>query len=192
MTRRATRLAAALAALLLLTACTGAEDEAATPPSKHPVFDENLKSQVSLALRQTLGQQLKGNLPALHAAMGDPLAPGEGFLLNFRGHQFLPRLTRSARGSRATAARHYRELVKAFSEGSTAEPWGERLGRLRAVEAALDQGRASRAHALAEELLRYHAEHPLPPVQELPFVILMLERLQRGEVTPPLVRALPG
>ncbi|WPB81275.1 HAMP domain-containing sensor histidine kinase [Archangium violaceum] len=144
----------------------------------------------TLALRQTLGQQLKGNLPALHAAMGDPLAPGEGFLLNFRGHQFLPRLTRSARGSRATAARHYRELVKAFTEGSTAEPWGERLGRLRAVEAALGQGRASRAHALAEELLRYHAEHPLPPVQELPFVLLMLERLQRGEVTPPLVRAL--
>ncbi|MER6476745.1 hypothetical protein [Streptomyces filamentosus] len=63
MTRRATRLAAALAALLLLTACTGAEDEAATPPSKHPVFDENLKSQVSLALRQT---QRAGNASFTH------------------------------------------------------------------------------------------------------------------------------
>jgi signal transduction histidine kinase len=144
----------------------------------------------TLALRQTLAHQLKSNLNALHAAMADPLAPGEGFLLHFRGHQFLPRLTRSARGSRATAVRHYRELAKAFVEGSTAEPWGERLVRLRAVEAALDQGRVSRAHALAEELLRYHAEHPLPHVQELPFVLLMLERLQRGGATPPLVRAL--
>ncbi|AKJ04846.1 phospho-acceptor domain-containing protein [Archangium gephyra] len=142
------------------------------------------------SLRYTLGEQLKGNLTALHAAMGDPLAPGEGFLLNFRGHQFLPRLTRSARGSRATARRHYRELVKAFAEGAPAEPWGERLVRLRAVEEALDKGRVSRAHALAEELLHYHAKNPLPPVQELPFVLLMLERLQRGEATPPLVRAL--
>ncbi len=149
-----------------------------------------LEEYATQALRHTLGKQLEGNLAALHAAMGDPLAPGEGFLLNFRGHQFLPRLTRSVRSSRTTARRHYHELAKAFAEGTPAEPWGERLVRLRAVEAALDKGRPSRAHALAEELLRYHAENPLPPVQELPFVLLLLERLQRGEATPPLVRAL--
>jgi len=149
-----------------------------------------LEEYATQALRHTLGKQLEGNLTALHAAMGDPLAPGEGFFLNFRGHQFLPRLTRSARGSRAPARRHYLELAKSFAEGSPAEPWRERLVRLRAVQAALDKGNASRAHALAEELLRYHAENPLPPIQELPFVLLLLERLQRGEATPPLVRAL--
>ncbi|MFY0568507.1 ATP-binding protein [Archangium lansingense] len=149
-----------------------------------------LEEYANQALRHMLGKQLEGSLAAVHAAMGDPLTPGEGFFLQFRGHQFLPRLTRSAPGSRAIARRHYRELAKAIAEGTPVEPWRERLVRLRAVEAALDNGRPARAHALAEDLLRYHAENPLPPEQELPFVLLMLERLQRGEATPPLVRAL--
>lgn len=149
-----------------------------------------LEEYATQALRHTLGKQLEGSLPAIHAAMGDPLAPGEGYLLQFRGHQFLPRLTRSDPGSRAPARRHYRELAKALAEGTPAEPWRERLVRLRAVEAALDKGKSARAHALAEDLLRYHAENPLPPLQELPFVLLLMERLQRGETTPPLVRAL--
>ncbi|HYO51471.1 HAMP domain-containing sensor histidine kinase [Archangium sp.] len=149
-----------------------------------------LEEYATQALRHTLGKQLEGSLTALHAAMGDPLAPGEGFFLQFRGHQFLPRLTRSAPGSRATARRHYRELVQALAEDTPAEPWRERLVRLRAVEGALDGKNPTRAHVLAEDLLRYHAENPLPPAQELPFVLLLLERLQRGVATPPLVRAL--
>jgi signal transduction histidine kinase len=149
-----------------------------------------LEEYATQALLHALGKQMEGNLAALHAAMGDPLAPGEGFFLQFRGHQFLPRLTRSAPGSHATARRHYRELTRALAEDTPAEPWRERLVRLRAVEAALDRKNPTRAHALAEELLRHHAENPLPPEQEFPFVLLLLERLQRGEATPPLVRAL--
>ncbi|WP_030748516.1 septum formation family protein [Streptomyces griseus] len=62
-TRRATRLSTALGALLLLAACTGGEDEAAAPPPKHPVFDGELRSQVSLALRRT---QQAGNASFTH------------------------------------------------------------------------------------------------------------------------------
>ncbi len=142
-------------------------------------------------LQRTLAQQMEGNLVALHAAMGDPLAPGEGFFLQFRGTQFLPRLTRSAPGSRTPLRRNYQQLVRALAEGTPGGPWQERLIRLRAVEKALDGKRSStRANALADELLRYHAANPLTPDQELPFVLLLLERLQRGEATPPLVRAL--
>src|SRR5687768_911314 len=65
-----------------------------------------LEEYATQALRHSLGRQLEGSLAPLHAAMGDPLAPGEGFSLQFRGHQFLPRLTLSAPGSR-TPARHH-------------------------------------------------------------------------------------
>lgn len=149
-----------------------------------------LEEYATQSLKLTLGRQLEASLVPIHTAMGDPLAPGEGFFLQFRGAQFLPRLTRSAPGSRTPARRQYRELLRALSEGSPAEPWVERLNRLRAVEAAIAAGRTSRVNALVEDLLRYHAEHPLPPEQELPFVVLLLERLQGGEATPPLVRAL--
>ncbi|MFL5355942.1 sensor histidine kinase [Archangium sp.] len=149
-----------------------------------------LEEYATQSLKHTLSKQLEASLVPIHAAMGDPLAPGEGFFLQFRGIQFLPRITRSAPGSRTPARRQYRELLRALSEGSPAEPWVERLSRLRAVEAAIAAGRSARANALAEDLLRYHAEHPLPPEQELPFVVLLLERLQGGEATPPLVRAL--
>ena len=149
-----------------------------------------LEAYATQALRHTLGKQLEGSIPSLHAAMGNPLAPGEGFYLQFRGFQFLPRLTLLAPGSHAPARRHYQQLVRALADSAPTEAWRERLVWLRAVEEALDQKKATRANALAEELLRHHAAHPLPPEEELPFVLLLLERLQRGEATPPLVRAI--
>jgi two-component system sensor histidine kinase SenX3 len=149
-----------------------------------------LEEYATQALRHQLSRRLENDLPALHAAMGNPLAPGEGFYFHFRGRQFLPRATHSAPGTDTPARRHYDTLVRALAADAVPEPWGERLPRLRAVVAALDREQASRANALVEELLRYHAEHPLPPEQELPFVLLLLERLQRGAATPPLVRAL--
>ena len=151
---------------------------------------EALEEYATQALRHTLEKQLEDRRPALLAAMGDPLAPGEGFYLQFRGRQFLPRLIRSAPGTLTPARRSYQELVKALATDGALEPWGERLPRLRAVEAALDAHQAERANALAEGLLRYHAGNSLPPELELSFVVLLLERLQRGAATPPLVRAL--
>lgn len=56
MIRRLARTAALPAALLLLTACGGGDDEGAqakAQPSQHPVFDQPLDRQVFLALRQT-------------------------------------------------------------------------------------------------------------------------------------------
>lgn len=149
-----------------------------------------LAEYATQALRHTLGKQMEGSLAPLHAAMGDPLAPSEGFFLQFRGHQFLPRLTQFTTGTHTPTRRQYRQLVRALSEGTPTEPWLERLSRLRAVEAALDARKPALANRRADELLHYHAEHPLPPEQELPFVLLLLERLQRGDSTPPLVRAL--
>jgi signal transduction histidine kinase len=149
-----------------------------------------LEAYATQSLRLMLDKQMAGSIAPLYAAMGDPLAPSEGFYLQFRGTQFLPRLTLADSGSRTPAQRHYQELVRALAEGALADPWRERLVRLRAVEVALDQKNPNRANVLAEELLRHHAANPLPPVQEFPFVLLLLERLQRGEATPSLVRAL--
>jgi two-component system sensor histidine kinase SenX3 len=149
-----------------------------------------LEGYATQALRHMLDRRLEEGTPGIHAAMGDPLAPGEGFYLHFRGYQFLPRLTRSAPGTDTPAWKHYQQLTRALEDDAPAGPWRERLDRLRAVEAALAAKDSARAHALAEELLRHHAEHPLPKEQELPFVLLLLERLQRGGHTPPLVRAL--
>ena len=148
-----------------------------------------LEEYATQALRLTLNRQLESNLSAIHEAMGDPLAPGEGFYLRFRDQQFLPRLTRAAEGAQTPARRHYRALVRALATGSAEAPWRERLARLREVKAALDR-HSPRAEPLSAELLRYHAEHPLPVEQELPFIVLLLEQLQRGVETPSLVRAL--
>jgi two-component system, OmpR family, sensor histidine kinase SenX3 len=148
-----------------------------------------LEEYATQALRLALARRLEGSLESLHAAMGDPLAPGEGFYLRFRGQQFLPRLLRPVEGEDTPARRQYQELVRALASGVFEEPWRERLTRLRAAEAAL-RGDSPRTGPLSEELLRYHAAHPLPAVRELPFVLLTLERLRRGAATPPLVRAL--
>lgn len=151
---------------------------------------EALEESATQSLRHRLARRLEHELPALHAAMGNPLAPGEGYYLRFRGQQFLPRATHSAPGTDTPARRNYRALVHALTSGPLPEPWRERLTRLRNVEAALERKQTPHANALVEELLRHHAEHPLPAEQELPFVLLLIERLQRGADTPPLVRAL--
>jgi signal transduction histidine kinase len=144
------------------------------------------------ALRRTLAERLEEKLPAIHAAMGDPLSPDEGFLLHFRGHPFLPRLTVPNPGAETPARGRYEELVRGLSAGGPPLPahWAERLTRLRAAEEALASPKAGLLTERVAELLRYHAEHPLRPTQELPFLLLCLERLQRGAATPPLVRAL--
>ncbi|MBM7115477.1 sensor histidine kinase [Archangium primigenium] len=151
---------------------------------------EALEEYATQSLRHTLGRQLETDLPAIHAAMGDPLAPGEGYFLRFRELQFLPRATRPVEGASTPARRHYRALVEALDTGTSPDAaWGERLTRLREARAALDKNPA-RAETLATELLRYHAEHPLPLERELPFLLVLLERLAHGPTTPTLVRAL--
>ncbi|MCY1034527.1 HAMP domain-containing sensor histidine kinase [Corallococcus sp. BB11-1] len=153
---------------------------------------EALELLASEALRTTLDQRMKQHLPALNAAMGDPLLPAEGFYLRFRGHQFLPRVDWPRDGGAAPARATYEELAQALAQGPVPPPWQERLTRLRAVEAALDTGSDARTGAAVEALLRYHADHPLTTQEELPFTLLVVERLRRGEDTPPLIRALVG
>ncbi|CAM3607712.1 HAMP domain-containing histidine kinase [Corallococcus sp. ZKHCc1 1396] len=153
---------------------------------------EALELLASEALRTTLDQRMKQHLPALNAAMGDPLLPAEGFYLRFRGHQFLPRVDWPRDGGAAPARATYEELAQALAQGPIPPPWQERLTRLRAVEAALDTGSDARTGAAVEALLRYHADHPLKTDEELPFTLLVVERLRRGEDTPPLIRALVG
>ncbi|WP_426751067.1 sensor histidine kinase [Myxococcus sp. Y35] len=142
------------------------------------------------ALRQNLTRKLDESIVPLHAAVGDPLEPGEGFYLNFRDYQFLPRLTIPMPGTETPARDLWARLGARLKDGGAAGAWEPRLTRLRAVEAALAAKDARGVAMRVEELLRYHAAHRLPPEQELPFLLLVVERLQRGDATPPLVRAL--
>jgi signal transduction histidine kinase len=142
------------------------------------------------ALRQELVQRLKASIPALHAAVENPLAPGEGFYLLFRGKPLLPRITRPRPGTDTPARDIYEALAAPSHEGPLVRPWEPRLYRLHAAEAALLAGDSALASNRLEELLRYHSAHPLTPDQELPFLLLAVERLQRGRDTAPLVRQL--
>ncbi|MBJ6765676.1 HAMP domain-containing histidine kinase [Myxococcaceae bacterium JPH2] len=151
---------------------------------------EALEQLATEALRRALARKLEENVPAMHAAMGDALAPGEGFYLSFGGHQYLPRLARPLMGNQAPARAAYEAMARQLAEGAASGPWHERLTRLRQVEVDLDAGDRARTSASVEELLRYHAAHPLPSTQELPFTLLVVERLRRGAATPPLVRSL--
>ncbi|RKH21410.1 sensor histidine kinase [Corallococcus praedator] len=144
------------------------------------------------ALRTALAQRMKDHLPALNAAMGDPLQPAEGYYLLFRGHQFLPRVDWLRDGTDTPAKAAYERLVQALEDGDAPAPWQERLARLRAVDAAMATGSNARISAAVEALLRHHAVHPLPTDQELPFTLIAVEHLQRGDETPPLIRALVG
>ena len=151
---------------------------------------EALELLAAEALRTTLAQRLKDQVTALNAAMGDPLLPGEGLYLVFRGHQFLPRVDWPREGDETPAKATYEELTRALEEGTVPASWQERLARLRAVEAAMATGREARTNAAVDALLRYHAAHPLPAHQELPFMLRVVEHLRRGDETPPLIRAL--
>ncbi|QDE96747.1 sensor histidine kinase [Myxococcus xanthus] len=142
------------------------------------------------ALRQNLAKKLDESIPTLHAAVGDPLEPGEGYYINFRGYQFLPRLTIPMPGTGTPARDVHARLGARLKDGAPAGEWEPRLTRLRAVEAALAAQDARGAATRVEELLRYHAANRLTPEQELPFLLLVVERLQRGPTTTPLVRAL--
>ncbi len=151
---------------------------------------DTVEQYATEALRRTLAQRLEQKLPAIHAAMGDPLSPEEDFLLHFRDHPFLPRLTIPAPGTDTPARARYEALVRNLDEGTVTDFSPERLARLRAAEAALASRDVRLTTARVAELLRYHAANPLPPTQELPFLLLCLERLQRGTRTQPLIRAL--
>ncbi|WP_375745889.1 HAMP domain-containing histidine kinase [Corallococcus interemptor] len=149
-----------------------------------------LEQLAAESLRTALAQRMKTHLPNLNAAVGDPLLPAEGYYLLFRNHQFLPRVDWPREGADVPAQAHYTMLAHALDDGQAPSPYQDRLARLRAAQAALSSGSEARKDAAVESLLRYHAAHPLPPDQELPFTLLMVEYLQRGEDTQPLIRAL--
>ncbi|WP_338867142.1 HAMP domain-containing sensor histidine kinase [Myxococcus stipitatus] len=144
----------------------------------------------SETLRQVLATQLNEQIPAIHAAVDNPLAPGERYYLQFRGQPFLPRHTRSMAGDDMPARALYETLADHLRGGAPPAHWESRVTRLRAAEAALVANNLPRAAALVEELLRHHSRNALPPHQELPFLLLAVEHLQRGPATLPLVRSL--
>lgn len=149
-----------------------------------------LEQLAAESLRQSLERRLQALTPTLYRALEDPLAPAEGLYFRYRGYQLLPRLERSAAGSRTPARRLYESLQYALQAPFPADPWEEYLSRLRSAEQALSAQDSARATALVEELLRHHAANPLPPEQDLPYLLLVAERLQRGPATLPLLRAL--
>ncbi|SEL11861.1 Signal transduction histidine kinase [Stigmatella aurantiaca] len=151
---------------------------------------DTLEEYATAALRQALGRRLDEHLPTLHAATEDPLLPAEGLYLLFRSYQFLPRLPRPQPGLETPARQLYEDFRQRLAAPGLPGPAPERLEALRAIGAALSQGSPAQAERLLEALLRHRAEHPLPPVQEIPFTLLMAEQLQRGPATPALVRGL--
>jgi signal transduction histidine kinase len=68
--------------------------------------------------------------------------------------------------------------------------WEKRLVLLKAAEAALSATGGRSATRRVEAMLRFHADNPLPAQQELLFLLLAAEQLQRGADTEPLVRGL--
>ncbi|MCP3141055.1 sensor histidine kinase [Pyxidicoccus xibeiensis] len=148
-----------------------------------------LEHTATEALRQSLAWHLKSSITDIHAAVGDPLAPGEGYYLLFRGYRLLPRLS-PKHSSETPARKTYEALLGHLQDNSHAGAWEQRLSLLRAAEAALAAGNSVKAGKRVEELLRHHDANPLPTEQEIPFLLLVVERLQRGEATASLVREL--
>ncbi len=151
---------------------------------------DELERHALEALRQKLKQRLADNHPIIQKAVEDPLAQADGLYLFFRGYQFLPRLARPRPGAQTPSKRMYEEFVQLLSAPSEPGPWQERLDLLRAVEAALAQSEPALAEKHLEALLRYRAENPLRATHEIPFTLLVAERLQRGAGSLPLVRGL--
>jgi signal transduction histidine kinase len=151
---------------------------------------EELERYATEALRQRLRQQLERSLTAINKAVEDPLVPSDGLYLLFREHQFLPRLPRPRPGSHTPARKLHDELIQSLATPAAAGPWQQRLELLRAVEAALESNAPEQAERRLEALLRHRAEHPLVAAQEIPFTLLLVERLSRGASTSPLVRGL--
>ncbi|MFL5344752.1 MAG: sensor histidine kinase [Hyalangium sp.] len=152
---------------------------------------EELERYAAEALRQKLKQQLVARSPDINKAVEDPLVQADGLYLFFRNHQFLPRLPRPQPGSRMPAGKLHGELSQLLDSPSPPPgPWQERMELLRSVEAALSRRNAAGAEQLLEALLRYRAEHPLPAEQEIPFTVVLVDRLQRHEAALPLVRGL--
>ncbi len=73
---------------------------------------------------------------------------------------------------------------------ATESRWARRLALLKAAEAALSAQAGRDASRRVEAMLRFHADNPLPAQQELLFLLLAAEQLQRGADTEPLVRSL--
>ncbi|MBN1210496.1 MAG: HAMP domain-containing histidine kinase [Myxococcaceae bacterium] len=153
-------------------------------------YREEVERYAAEALRQKLSQRLAESIPAINQAVEDPLVPADGLYLYFRKHQFLPRLPRPRPGGKMPAWHLYVALYQSLEDLPAEDAWKERLGRLRAIEAALAAGNRPRAERLLEALLRHRADHPLPAAEEIPFTVLLAERLQRGADTPALIHGL--
>jgi two-component system sensor histidine kinase SenX3 len=152
---------------------------------------EELERYAVEALRQKLKQQLASRIPDIYKATEDPLARADGLYLLFRDHQFLPRLPRPRPGTQMPAAKLHDELSQLIDiPSSTTGPFQERLELLRSIEAALSRRDAVGAEQLLEALLRYRAEHPLLAAQEIPFTVVLVDRLVRDKETLPLLRGL--
>ena len=169
---------------------------------------EALEYTAREALRRRLTEKLTEKLPDFREAVTNPLAPSDGLYYILRGHQYLPRNNQPKDDTRTPAREVYQLLVSnleartatttTWSEADSllarppvgGEPpgwWEERLSRLCSAEAALAAGNTRTFSTRVRELLHYHDTHPLSPVQEVPFLLLAVERLQRGAAFEPLV-----
>lgn len=148
-----------------------------------------LERYAAAALQKRLSEKLLEARPVLHRAVEDALAPADGLYLLFRGHQYLPRVSRPRATAQAPARRLFHQLEAQLGAAPSADAALERrlVDRLRLLglaEAALEGDRG------VEALWRERAVRPLPPEQELPFTLLAAERLAQRLPGSVLVRQL--
>ncbi len=152
---------------------------------------DELERYAGESLRQKLKQRLALATSDIGKAAEDPLVQADGLYLLFRQFQFLPRLPRPRPGTQTPAAKLHDELLQyLLSTGPASGPWQGRLELLRSVKAALSKGQKARAEDRLETLLRYRAEHPLPAAEEIPFTLVVVDRLAQDAASLPLVRGL--
>jgi signal transduction histidine kinase len=151
---------------------------------------DELERYAGESLRQKLKQRLVASTPNISKAAEDPLIQADGLYLLFRQYQFLPRLPRPRPGTQTPASKLHDELLQRLAAPPAPGPWQERLELLRSIEAALSAGKKARAAERLEALLRYRAEHPRPATEEIPFTIIVVDRLQQDAASLPLIRGL--
>jgi len=142
------------------------------------------------ALRQELMQRLRASIRSITHAVENPLAPGDGFYYRLRGQEQLPRVNFYRPGTDTPARDTYEALAASTQNTAFLRTWEPYLSRLHMAEAAHLAGNSTWAYSRLRELLRYVSDNPLPPEQELPFLLLAMERLQQGPESEGLLQLL--
>lgn len=144
----------------------------------------------SLAAR--LAQRLDEARPHIRAALADPLADESGLLLALDGSVELPRAIAPLPGAGTPALAR----LAALSEDLAAElpggsPYASRVRLLAELRRGLQRDNREAIEMAVRALLAEQALHRLPPSEEVPYALALVEALaSRSDLAPPLLAGL--